>query len=65
MIAGVILAGGKGGRIGGQKPLLPFGAGTLVDTVIATAEHIVPIGVIAPDHVMTPAPVVDYLIGNG
>ena len=34
-------------------------------TVIATAEHIVPIGVIAPDHVMTPAPIVDYLIGNG
>ena len=34
-------------------------------TVIATAEHIVPVGVIAPDHVMTPAPVVDYLIGNG
>lgn len=34
------------------------------DTVIATAEHIVPVGVIAPDHVMTPAPVVDYLIGN-
>jgi acetate CoA/acetoacetate CoA-transferase alpha subunit len=33
-------------------------------TVIATAEHIVPIGVIAPDHVMTPAPVVDFLIGN-
>ena len=31
------------------------------DTVIATAEHIVPVGVIAPDHVMTPAPVVDYL----
>jgi acetate CoA/acetoacetate CoA-transferase alpha subunit len=34
------------------------------DTVIATAEHIVPVGVIAPDHVITPAPVVDYLIGN-
>jgi acetate CoA/acetoacetate CoA-transferase alpha subunit len=34
------------------------------NTVIATAEHIVPIGVIAPDHVMTPAPVVDFLIGN-
>ena len=34
------------------------------DTVIATAEHIVPVGVIAPDHVMTPAPIVDYLIGN-
>ena len=33
-------------------------------TVIATAEHIVPVGVIAPDHVMTPAPVVDYLIAN-
>ena len=35
------------------------------DTVIVTAENIVPVGVIAPDHVMTPAPVVDYLIANG
>lgn len=35
------------------------------DTVIVTAEHIVPVGVIAPDHVMTPAPLVDYLITNG
>lgn len=35
------------------------------DTVIVTAEHIVPIGVIAPDHVMTPAPLVDYLVANG
>lgn len=34
------------------------------DTVIATAEHIVPVGVIAPDHVVTPAPVVDYLVRN-
>jgi acetate CoA/acetoacetate CoA-transferase alpha subunit len=34
-------------------------------TVIVTAEHIVPVGVIAPDHVVTPAPLVDYLIGNG
>jgi acetate CoA/acetoacetate CoA-transferase alpha subunit len=34
------------------------------DTVIVTAEHIVPVGVIAPDHVMTPAPLVDYLIAN-
>jgi acetate CoA/acetoacetate CoA-transferase alpha subunit len=34
------------------------------ETVIATAEHIVPVGVISPDHVVTPAPVVDYLIGN-
>ena len=35
------------------------------DTVIVTAENIVPVGVIAPDHVMTPAPLVDYLIANG
>jgi acetate CoA/acetoacetate CoA-transferase alpha subunit len=35
------------------------------DTVIVTAEHIVPVGVIAPDHVMTPAPLVDYIITNG
>jgi acetate CoA/acetoacetate CoA-transferase alpha subunit len=34
------------------------------DTVIATAEHIVPVGVIAPDHIVTPAPVVDYLVAN-
>src|SRR5258708_30494759 len=35
------------------------------DTVIVTAEHIVPVGGIAPDHVVTPAPLVDYLITNG
>lgn len=35
------------------------------DTVIATAEHIVPVGVIAPDHVVTPAPIVDYIVING
>jgi acetate CoA/acetoacetate CoA-transferase alpha subunit len=34
------------------------------DTVIASAEHIVPVGVLAPDQVVTPAPVVDYLVGN-
>ena len=34
------------------------------DTVLVTAEHIVPVGVIAPDHIVTPAPVVDYLIAN-
>jgi acetate CoA/acetoacetate CoA-transferase alpha subunit len=34
------------------------------ETVIACAEHIVPVGVISPDHVVTPAPVVDYLIAN-
>jgi acetate CoA/acetoacetate CoA-transferase alpha subunit len=33
-------------------------------TVISDADHIVPVGVIAPDHVVTPAPVVDYLIAN-
>lgn len=34
------------------------------DTVIVTAEHIVPVGVIAPDHVVTPATIVDYLVTN-
>jgi acetate CoA/acetoacetate CoA-transferase alpha subunit len=33
-------------------------------TVIATADHIVPVGMIAPDHVVTPAPLVDYLVTN-
>ena len=32
------------------------------DTVIVTAENIVPVGLIAPDHVVTPAPLVDYLV---
>jgi acetate CoA/acetoacetate CoA-transferase alpha subunit len=35
------------------------------DTTIVCAEHIVPVGLIAPDHVITPAPLVDYLIMNG
>jgi acetate CoA/acetoacetate CoA-transferase alpha subunit len=35
------------------------------DTTIVTADHIVPVGTIPPDHVMTPAPVVDYLVKNG
>ncbi|MGB6253784.1 MAG: CoA-transferase, partial [Bradyrhizobium sp.] len=35
------------------------------DTVIVTAENIVPVGVITPDHVVTPAPLVDYLVANG
>jgi len=34
------------------------------DTVIVTAEHIVPVGVIPPDHVVTPAPLVDYLVAR-
>ncbi len=33
-------------------------------TVIAVAENIVPVGVIAPDHVVTPAPLVDYIVAN-
>ena len=34
------------------------------DTVIVSADNIVPVGVISPDHVVTPAPIVDYLIAN-
>jgi acetate CoA/acetoacetate CoA-transferase alpha subunit len=34
------------------------------ETVIASADNIVPVGVLAPDHVVTPAPVVDYLVTN-
>jgi acetate CoA/acetoacetate CoA-transferase alpha subunit len=33
-------------------------------TVIVCADNIVPIGVMSPDHVVTPAPVVDYLVAN-
>jgi len=35
------------------------------DTTMVTADHIVPVGTIPPDHVVTPAPVVDYLVTNG
>jgi molybdopterin-guanine dinucleotide biosynthesis protein A len=35
VIAGTILAGGAGARIGGAKGLQPFGAGTLIGAVIA------------------------------
>lgn len=34
------------------------------DIVVANADNIVPVGVIPPDHVATPAPLVDYLIAN-
>jgi len=34
------------------------------ETVIACADNVVPVGVISPDHVVTPAPVVDYIIAN-
>ena len=35
---------------------------TAADVVIVEAENIVPVGVIAPDHVMTPGPLVDYVV---
>jgi acetate CoA/acetoacetate CoA-transferase alpha subunit len=34
------------------------------DTVIVSADNIVPVGVMSPDHVVTPAPIVDYLVAN-
>ena len=34
------------------------------DKVIVSAAHIVPIGMIAPDHVVTPSTIVDYLVMN-
>lgn len=37
---------------------------TAADLVIVDADNIVPTGVIPPDHVMTPAPLVDYLIAH-
>ena len=33
-------------------------------TVIAEVEHIVPVGMVSPDHVVTPAVLVDYLVGR-
>jgi acetate CoA/acetoacetate CoA-transferase alpha subunit len=34
------------------------------DTVIVEVEHIVPTGMISPDHVMTPATLVDYVVAH-
>jgi acetate CoA/acetoacetate CoA-transferase alpha subunit len=42
------------------NPVIAMAAGT----VIACADNIVPVGVISPDHVVTPAPIVDYLVSN-
>jgi acetate CoA/acetoacetate CoA-transferase alpha subunit len=42
------------------NPVIAMAAGT----VIASADNVVPVGVISPDHVVTPAPIVDYLIAN-
>jgi acetate CoA/acetoacetate CoA-transferase alpha subunit len=42
------------------NPIIAMAGGT----VIADADNIVPIGVISPDHIVTPAPLVDYLVVN-
>jgi acetate CoA/acetoacetate CoA-transferase alpha subunit len=42
------------------NPVMAMAAGQ----VIACADNIVPVGVMSPDHVGTPAPVVDYLVAN-
>ena len=42
------------------NPLMAMAGGT----VIALAEHVVPVGLIAPDHVVTPALLVDYIVAN-
>ena len=34
------------------------------ETVVAEVEHIVPVGMVSPDHVVTPAVLVDYLVGR-
>jgi acetate CoA/acetoacetate CoA-transferase alpha subunit len=34
------------------------------DTVIAETEHIVPVGLIQPQHAMTQAPLVDYVVAH-
>src|SRR4249920_1480208 len=42
------------------NPVMAMAAGT----VIASADNVVPVGVISPDHVVTPAPIVDFLVAN-
>ncbi len=37
---------------------------TAADLVIVEADNIVPTGVIAPDHVVTPGPLVDYVVAH-
>jgi acetate CoA/acetoacetate CoA-transferase alpha subunit len=43
------------------NPLIAMAA----DTTIVEAEHVVPVGLIPPDHVVTPAPLVDFVVGRG
>ena len=40
------------------NPLIAMAA----DRVIVEAEHVVPVGVISPDHIVTPAAIVDYIV---
>ena len=42
------------------NPVIAMAAGT----VIVDAAHIVPVGMISPDHVVTPAVLVDYLVAH-
>jgi acetate CoA/acetoacetate CoA-transferase alpha subunit len=42
------------------NPLIAMAA----KTVIVEAEHIVPVGLIPPDHVVTPAAIVDYVVSH-
>jgi acetate CoA/acetoacetate CoA-transferase alpha subunit len=42
------------------NPLIAMAA----DTVIVDAEHIVPVGLIPPDQVVTPAAIVDYVVAH-
>jgi acetate CoA/acetoacetate CoA-transferase alpha subunit len=42
------------------NPLMAMAAAT----VIVEAEHVVPVGVVAPDHVVTPAALVDYVVAH-
>jgi len=42
------------------NPVMAMAAGC----VIAEAEHIVPVGVISPDQVVTPAAIVHYVVGS-
>ena len=42
------------------NPLIAMAA----ETVIVDAEHIVPVGLIPPDQVVTPSPIVDYVVAH-
>ena len=42
------------------NPLIAMAA----ETVIVDAEHIVPVGLITPDQVVTPSPIVDYVVAH-